>query len=145
MPYFFILTTLLILGLISWVIHFEIRLKKFFKGSGGANLEKMLVSFIETQNKIKRSVETLEEQVKKIDGRLKCCVQKKGLVRFNPFHDSGGNQSFSLSFLDEYKNGVVLSSLFGREINRIYAKSIKNGESEYKLTDEEKEAIEKAG
>ncbi len=144
MNYFFIATTLLILGLISWIIYLEIRLKHFFKGGNGTNLEKMLVSFIEAQNKTKKNVETLEERAKNIDDRLKNCIQKKGLIRFNPFSDQGGNQSFSLSFLDEHKNGVVLSSLFGREINRVYAKSIKNGESEFQLTNEEKEAIKQA-
>lgn len=144
MFYFFIFITLLILGLIAWIVYLEARLKHFFKGGNGTNLEKMLFSFIETQNKIKKNVEALEERSENMDERLKHCIQKRGLVRFNPFKDAGGNQSFSLSFLDEHKNGMVLSSLFGREINRIYAKSVKNGESEYKLTEEEKEAIKRA-
>jgi hypothetical protein len=71
-------------------------------------------------------------------------VQKVGVVRFNPFADAGGNLSFAIALLDGQNNGIVLSSLHGREGTRIYAKTIENGGSKYNLTDEEKEAIQQA-
>ena len=72
----------------------------------------------------------------------KFSIQEIGIVRFNPFKESGGDQSFSIALLDGNKDGVVITSLYGREGNRIFAKPIKNGKSEYLLTEEEKEVIE---
>jgi len=72
-------------------------------------------------------------------------LHKLGLVRFNPFKDIGGDQSFSIAFLDGKNNGIVLSSLFTREGSKVYSKSIVGGVSEkHPLTEEEKQAIEKA-
>jgi hypothetical protein len=68
-------------------------------------------------------------------------VQKIGIVRFNPFSEVGSDQSFSLAFLDGQDSGVVITSLYTREDNRVYGKPIKNGQSEYQLSNEEKEAI----
>jgi len=63
------------------------------------------------------------------------------MIRFNPFNETGGNQSFSVAILDGNDCGIVISSLFSRNENRVYGKPIKNGVSEFPLTDEEKEAI----
>ncbi|MEA3293107.1 MAG: DUF4446 family protein, partial [Patescibacteria group bacterium] len=67
-----------------------------------------------------------------------------GIIRFNSFNDTGGNQSFSLSLLDENNNGLVITSHFGKETNRVYAKPVKGGASDYSLSEEEKNAIKKA-
>jgi hypothetical protein len=67
------------------------------------------------------------------------------LIRFNPFNDIGGDQSFVLALLDENNNGFVLTSLHNRENTRIYAKSVKNGEGDnITLSSDEKSAILKA-
>jgi len=71
-------------------------------------------------------------------------VQKIGLIRFNPFKEVGGNQSFTLALLDKNNSGVVITSLYTREGNRVYGKSINNGISEHTLSKEEEKAIEKA-
>jgi len=78
--------------------------------------------------------------------RLRSTLQGVGLVRFNPFEGQGqgGNQSFAIAFLDEYSNGVVLSTLYARDRVGVYAKPIEKGISTYELTNEEKEAIERA-
>jgi hypothetical protein len=68
-------------------------------------------------------------------------LQKIAVVRFNPFNETGGNQSFSLAILDGNDYGIVITSLFSRNENRVYSKPIKNGISEFTLTDEEKQAI----
>jgi hypothetical protein len=67
-------------------------------------------------------------------------------VRFNPFKGtgSGGNQSFATTFLNEENNGVVISSLYSREHTSVFSKPIKNGVSEYELSDEEKESFAEA-
>lgn len=72
-------------------------------------------------------------------------IQKIGLVRFNPFEETGGDQSFTLALLDGQGSGVVISSLYRRGGTRIYAKPVKKGRgTEYELSKEEKEAIKKA-
>lgn len=72
-------------------------------------------------------------------------VQKVGLLRFNPFKDTGGDQSFILALLDGKDNGIVISSLHSRSGTRWYAKKITSGKGvEHDLSDEEKQAIRKA-
>jgi hypothetical protein len=70
--------------------------------------------------------------------------QKIGFIRYNPFNDAGGAISFVVAILDAEDNGVVISSLHGREGNRIYAKEVSAGISKSQLTEEEQEAIKKA-
>jgi hypothetical protein len=67
-----------------------------------------------------------------------------GVVRFNPFEDTGGDQSFAIALVDRQGDGVVISSLHGRKETRVYAKPLKKGESAYPLAEEEKEAIARA-
>ncbi len=86
----------------------------------------------------------LSSEIEKIKKEGEFSVQKVGIIRFNPFKEVGGDQSFSLALLDAKNDGVVITSLYTREENRVYGKPIKNGESEYLLSEEEKEAMEKA-
>ncbi len=72
------------------------------------------------------------------------CVRHVGLVRFSPFHDTGGDQSFALALLDGRGDGVVLTGLHSRHDSRLYAKPIEGGSSSYSLTTEEREAMSRA-
>ena len=67
-----------------------------------------------------------------------------GVVRFNPFADTGGDQSFAIALLDAEGNGLVLSSLHSRADTRIFAKQVQAGRSRHQLSDEEQDAIRKA-
>lgn len=74
-----------------------------------------------------------------VDDRLKV-----NITRFNPFNDIGGDQSFILTILDQNNSGAILTSLHNRDITRIYAKAIKNGEGDnITLSKDEKLAIVK--
>lgn len=93
----------------------------------------------------------LEEKIKEAFSKIKnledicqITIQKTGVVRFNPFNDLGGNQSFVIALLDAKNNGFVVSSLFVKDGNRVYSKEIKNGKSDHVLSDEEVKAINKA-
>jgi hypothetical protein len=70
--------------------------------------------------------------------------QRVGLVRYNPFEETGGNQSFALALLDASGDGWVLSSLHARSGTRVYAKAIKAGRAETGLSDEETAALGQA-
>ena len=96
-------------------------------------------------------LKNLEERLKKTDKKLqileknsKFFLQKVGIIRFNPFPEVGSNQSFSIALLDNNNDGVVITSLYSREENRVYGKPIKNGISEYSLSKEEIKAIKRA-
>ena len=104
------------------------------------NLKEVLTQFKELANSFDKVLEELENLKKE----SKFFVKKVGLIRFNPFSEVGGDQSFSLALLDGQDSGFVITSLYTREGNRVYGKPIKKGESEYLLSEEEKQAIDKA-
>lgn len=86
------------------------------------------------------------KEVKEILGRLEREAerhyQKVGIVRFNPFSDSGGDQSFSLALMDRQNRGFVISSLHTRAETRIYLKPVAGGKGEgFELSKEEEKAI----
>lgn len=91
-----------------------------------------------------KQFEELRKEVEKISQTSKASVQKVGLIRYNPFSNVGGDQSFSVALLDGNDDGVVITSLYSREGNRVYGKAVKNGISQYSLSNEEKKAIEEA-
>ena len=88
----------------------------------------------------------LEKYLKLAESRLRGSVSGIGIVRFNPFsgEGQGGNQSFALAVLDEQGSGVVLSTLYSRDRVGVYAKPLAAFASTYELSDEEKQAIERA-
>ncbi len=88
--------------------------------------------------------EKISKELEELKKESRFWVQKIGIIRFNPFSEVGGDQSFSIALLDANNSGVVISSLYSRQENRIYGKPIKNGKSEYQLSEEENQAIEKA-
>jgi len=93
----------------------------------------------------KKDINYLKSYCDKIqrDGLLH--IQKIGLVRFNPFKDTGGDQSFILSLIDGNDTGVIISGLYARSGTRWYAKKVVNGKSaEHALSDEEKRALREA-
>lgn len=73
--------------------------------------------------------------------RTRSSLQHIGLVRFNPFEDTGSDQSFAIALLDDRRDGIVLSSLHGRTNTRVFAKPVESGQSKHALSDEESEAI----
>jgi len=93
-----------------------------------------------TAEELAGRVQALEEKFK----TMQHAITKIGIVRFNPFKEIGGDQSFSIALLDEQRNGVLITSYYGRELNRIYAKPIRGGVSEHELSAEEKEAVNQA-
>ncbi|MCL5432874.1 MAG: DUF4446 family protein, partial [Patescibacteria group bacterium] len=93
----------------------------------------------------KKDIDNLAARCDKIDNDGLFHIQKIGLVRFNPFKDTGGDQSFVLALLDNNDTGIVISSLYSRTGMRWYAKRIVLGKGlEHDLSDEEKGAIKEA-
>lgn len=84
-----------------------------------------------------------EDQRRLADAQLGF-VQRTGLVRYNAFDDMGGQLSFSVALLDAHGNGVVITSINGRQDTRCYAKPVAGAASQHNLTAEEQEAIQRA-
>ena len=118
---------------------------KFMNKLGnGNNLEEMMKEYIKRVNIAEAKNEEIISYCKVIDENIKRCSQKIGLVRYNAFKDTGSDLSFTLAILDDYNNGVVLNGIYARDSSNIYAKSVENGQSKYVLSNEEKEAINRA-
>ena len=104
------------------------------------NIKEILSQFKD----LKKDFEKVLKELENLKKESRFSVQKVGIIRFNPFREIGGDQSFSLCLLDDNNDGVVITSLYTKEGNRVYGKPIKGGKSKYLLSAEEKEAIEKA-
>ena len=89
-------------------------------------------------------LEKLAAQQTELAGELGRCLNSVGIVRFDAFEDVGGEQSFALALLDAHLNGVVVSSLYGRQDARLYAKGIVSGRGERPLSDEGNSPMQKA-
>lgn len=138
----------LLLVCFAWLLLRFRRLDKvrqqFFSSGIKRNLEEILVDQNRRLTAQAENLESLNHNFKELQILNKDNIQKIGFIRFNPFDDAGGNMSFALSLLNAKDDGIVISSLHSREGTRIYAKAIKAGGSESKLTDEEMQAINKA-
>lgn len=109
------------------------------------DLKKILETILSKIKKQEEDTEDLQRHYLQLEKKGLRHLQKIGFLRFNPFSDTGGDQSFVLSFLDAEENGVILSSLHSRGTTRIYAKTVKKGVGHnFKLSKEEKDAIQKA-
>ena len=120
------------------------RITQFFNGKDGKSIEKVLEYEMRKLKKTEEDIKKLVQNTKWIEGIAVKSVHKVGGVRFNPFRDIGGDQSFSIALLAYGDNGVVVSSLHSAEGTRIYAKPIKKAKSKYQLTKEEEEALQRA-
>jgi len=110
-------------------------------GTSGGNLETVLQDHIGRVNTVAGRVEELDNLVQLLETAAQYTLHQVGMLRFNPFHDTGGDQSFAIALADGQGNGVILSSLHARDVTRVYAKPLLNWGSTYSLTDEEKQAI----
>lgn len=110
-------------------------------GTSGGNLETILNDHVAEVRGVVARVGDVEQLARRLEKSGYFSFQHLGVVRYNPFHDTGGDQSFAIALVDGHGNGVVLSSLHARGSTRVYAKPLKKWESTYALTDEEKQAI----
>jgi biopolymer transport protein ExbB/TolQ len=127
-----------------WAIVTEKRLKRFFLGKKAKDLEDTILALQNEIAQLNKAKENAQKDIATINLKLKKSIRGLETIRFNPFPDQGSNQSFAIGMLNEEGDGVVVSSLYSRERMSIFAKPVKNGQSEYELTSEEKNALKKA-
>lgn len=133
------------LGALSFVFF---KMQKHFRRLVGKAPESDLVTILEkilkSEEDNKKVLHKHSQEIEKIDVRAGSYVQKLGLVRFNPFSEIGGDQSFVVCLLDRSDTGFLLTGLHTRDRTRIYVKPIKNGQSKIELSREEKKALRDA-
>ncbi len=108
-------------------------------------LSDMMSSLLDNQKETAHLEEDIKKKIGHIEKLQEYELQKIGILRFNPFSDTGGSQSFSLAILDAQDNGIVMTSLYARTGNRWYIKQVAGGKGvEIDLSQEEKTAIKNA-
>lgn len=121
------------------------RLKRITTAGRAKNLDQILENILTRQNIETKQIADLINKLANITNNQKNFLTKHALIRFNPFEDTGGDQSFALSLLDGENNGIVISSLHSRGGTRIYAKQVSAAKpTSHPFSKEEKEVVEKA-
>lgn len=144
--YQFTLLFLLLLGTSAaagWFIFDMRKTMKRFLGNTGIRIdEDMAHGLIRRIARLEAKSEELDPRIDLLEKVSATSIQKMGFVRFNPFQDTGGDNSFILVLLDRTNTGILLSSLYMREGVRVYAKSIESGKAKHVLSEEEKKILE---
>jgi hypothetical protein len=122
----------------------DARLTGITRGAEGRSLEAVLDTHLEKVFAMSRLLDDVAARTAVLEAAQRKTFQRVGLVRYNPFEETGGNQSFALALLDAAGDGWVLSSLHARAGTRVYAKAITAGRSDAGLSAEESAAIAQA-
>jgi predicted phosphohydrolase len=122
----------------------ERKLHRMFGGNRDKTVEGLVYEHSTALDEAKKEISKLSESHGVLKSNLQDTVQKVAMVRYNPFSDSGGDQSFAVAMLDGNDTGVIFSSLYARSGPMIYAKPIEKGASQYALTDEERKVLDRA-
>lgn len=139
----FIFVWLFALSIFFWRIlnHYN----RLTKGTTQKSLKVVLEDLLKDVELNKKDIEYLKDYSLKLEKEGLLHIQKVGLIRFNPFKDTGGDQSFILSLIDGNDTGVIISGLYSRSGTRWYAKRIKEGKAiGHDLSEDEKKALKEA-
>lgn len=134
---------LLILTILFWQLftHYN----KLVRGVSSKTLKSVLENVLKEIATSQKDISHLRSLYERIEKDSLLHIQKVGLLRFNPFKDTGGDQSFILALVDSNDTGVVISGLYSRSGTRWYAKRVVKGLGvEHELSDEEKKAVKEA-
>ena len=139
---------LVLLGLVGAVVILGRRLSKataayraLVHETTGTSLSGTLDAQAARVEAVDRRLAEVDERYRLVESRSRGSLQHVGLVRFNPFEDTGSDQSFAIALLDDEQSGIVISSLHGRGGTRIFAKPIQAGKASHALSEEEQKAV----
>ncbi len=108
-------------------------------------IDQLLASQMQRLDRIGDEVMAQAGRLRSIEADARHMVQRVGIVRFNPFEETGGNQSFVVALLDGDSNGILLTSLHARAGTRVYLRTVIGGRCDVTLSAEETEALRQAG
>lgn len=151
-PYLWAGLAAVVVLLLIWMLVMQVKLgravrryDRVTRGVDGGTLQQILEKEIWRIQEATEKADALETRCESLATDLRRCVQRVGVVRFNPFQDTGGDQSFSIALLNAQGDGVVLTGMYGRNDTRFYAKPVQANGSKHDLSPEEQQAIQMAG
>lgn len=145
----FLLVELIVLVILFCIVREQRKTRKklsvFFSGKEAKDLERVLLEQLNETKALDQEIQELFEISNRLRELSMKSLHKTSVIRFNPFKEVGGNQSFCVALLDGKHSGIVISSLHTREGTRVYAKPVVNGHAEnFPFTEEEKSTIAQA-
>ncbi|MEP6693460.1 MAG: DUF4446 family protein [Chloroflexota bacterium] len=144
-----LVAAVVVLGLwVAWLQRSEAtlrrRLRRVLPEGESGGVDEILDRQLKRIESLSERVDALNKLHHELEQLTQRTIQKVAVIRYNPFSDTGGDQSFAIALLDSLGNGVVLSSLHSRTDTRVFAKPVQSGRSKFQLSDEEQDAIKKA-
>lgn len=137
--------------LVVWQGSTNLRLNRLLRqyrqlatGIEGQPLDELLQKILDRGAIESQTLSRLESDLSRLGAEVQTHIQNVGLVRYNAFDDTGGDQSYALALLDDNGNGAIVNGLFHRTECRVYVKPVQDWKSIYSMSDEESEAIRKA-
>lgn len=134
----------LLLALVAYARARRVGGRRGVATTGDAVVDRLLADERRRVEALSSQLDDLTADLRRVEEDGRRSLTRVGVVRYNPFEDTGGNQSFALAVLDGHSDGVVLSSLHSRQQTRIYLKTVRAGASEAALSTEEQEAVRRA-
>lgn len=141
-----LLVLLIILSIITLVklSSTKKRYKMLVNGATGEDLENIIADNIAQMNELVVKNNKIDEDYAAMRNLFEKSLQKIAVYRFSAFHDMGGDMSYAVAMLDHNNNGVIFSSIFGRQESCTYVKPVENGISKYPLSEEENKVLQEA-
>lgn len=134
------------LGVLTFLVLSDRKfLSSLFTKNGERDIRKKLEELLSSVEGFDNRLSVLGKDIKELEGDGWGHIQRVELLRFNPYNDTGGDQSFCLVLLDKKGDGVVVTSLHTRSGTRIFSKPVTEGKAEkYQLSKEEELVVKKA-
>lgn len=117
--------------------------KKMMRGSTNKNLEQMVSDYMSSIDTTVGRIEILNREMVHLKDQTDRCIQKFNIIRYNAFSDSGSDLSYSIAMMDNFNNGAIITSIYGRNESVTYAKPIESGVSKYPLSVEEELVLDR--
>ena len=122
------------------------RIAKMLRGKSARDIDDVLVQIYRNISNFEQFQSKTQSDIAIMSNKLANSIQSVETIRFNPFkgNGTGGNQSFATAILNEYGDGVILSSLYSSDRVSVFAKPLVKFASTYELTEEENQALQQA-
>ncbi len=118
--------------------------KQLMRGMKDETIEEVLLQYITKSDQLSNQLVSCETNIEGLQKQLHQKAAKVSVERYNAYSETGNDLSFSIALLNDHNHGFVITSLYNRHDQRVYAKPVNNGDSVYPLTDEEKSVIAQA-
>ena len=120
-------------------------LASLFPKSGQRDIRKKFEEVLSQVEDFGKDLEKLKNKLLEVEKSGLEHIRRVEVLRFNPYDDTGGDQSFTVALLDDKGSGVVITSLHARSGTRVFAKPVTLGKAgKYQLSTEEEQVVKKA-